>query len=67
MVSGGETMKSREIIKMLEEDGWYWTKTVGSHHHFKHPSKSGKVTVKHPQKDVPPKTLGCIMKQAGLK
>lgn len=43
-------MKSSEIIKMLEEDGWYWTKTVGSHHHFKHPSKSGKVTVKHPKK-----------------
>ena len=38
-----------------------------SHHHFKHPTKPGKVTVKHPQKDVPPKTLDSIMKQAGLK
>ncbi|MBL3592456.1 MAG: type II toxin-antitoxin system HicA family toxin [Synergistaceae bacterium] len=42
-------------------------KTVGSHHHFKHPTKPGKVTVKPPQKDIPPKTLDSIMKQAGLK
>lgn len=60
-------MKSSEIIKILERDGWCWMKTVGSHHHFKHPTKPGKVTVKHPQKDVPPKTLDSIMKQAGLK
>lgn len=67
MVSGGGVMKSSEIIKILEKDGWYWVKTVGSHHHFKHPTKPGKTTVKHPQKDVPPKTFDSIMKQAGLK
>ena len=60
-------MKSSEIIKILESDGWYWVNTVGSHHHFKYPTKPGKVTVKHPRKDVPPKTFGSIMKQAGLK
>lgn len=65
--SGGEAVKSSEIITMLEADGWYWMKTTGSHHHFKHPTKPGKVTVKHPQKDVPPKTFSNIMKQAGLK
>jgi len=43
-------MKSSEIIRILEKDGWYWIKTVGSHHHFKHPTKPGKVTVKHPKK-----------------
>jgi len=60
-------MMSSEIIKILENNGWYWIKTVGSHHHFKHPTKPGKTTVKHPQKDVSPKTFNSIMKQAGLK
>lgn len=38
-------MKSREVIKILKSDGWYLYKTKGSHVHFKHPVKSGKVTV----------------------
>lgn len=41
-------------------------RVVGSHHHFKHPAKKGKVTVKHPQKDVPEPTLRNILRQAGL-
>lgn len=41
-------------------------KTVGSHHHFKHPDKNGKVTVKHPQKDVPEPTFKNIIRQVGL-
>lgn len=60
-------MDSREIIKALKSDGWYQVGIVGSHHHFKHPTKKGKVTVPHPRKDVPKKTLASIWKQAGLK
>ena len=60
-------MKSREIIKKLEQDGWYLVKITGSHHHFKHPIKRGKVTVPHPKKDIPIKTLISIEKQAQLK
>ena len=45
-------MSSKEIIKMLEKDGWILRKIVGSHHHFKHPNKIGKVTVSHPKKDL---------------
>ena len=45
-------MSSKEIIKMLEKDGWILRKIVGSHHHFKHPNKIGKVTVPHPKKDL---------------
>ncbi|MDJ0552335.1 MAG: type II toxin-antitoxin system HicA family toxin, partial [Microcystis sp. M49637_WE12] len=41
--------------------------TTGSHHHFKHPHKKGKVTVPHPKKDIPLKTLISIEKQAGIK
>ena len=60
-------MKSREIIKILEQNGWYLVKVTGSHHHFKHPIKRGKVTVPHPKKDIPIKTLISIEKQAQLK
>jgi predicted RNA binding protein YcfA (HicA-like mRNA interferase family) len=58
---------SAEIIKRLKADGWKLDRVTGSHHHFKHPDKPGIVTVAHPQKDIPPGTLGNIKRQAGLK
>ena len=70
ILTGGILMKSyssREIIKLLEEDGWYLVKTVGSHHQFKHPTKPGRVTIKHPDKDIPIGTLKSIERQSGLK
>lgn len=60
-------MDSRQIIKLLKQDGWYQVKTTGSHSHFKHPVKKGKVTVPHPKKDFPLKTLISIEKQSGIK
>ena len=60
-------MSSKQIIKMLEKDGWILKRVEGSHHHFKHPSKKGVVTVPHPTKDLHPKTVNSILKQAGLK
>ncbi|MFF0676789.1 type II toxin-antitoxin system HicA family toxin [Staphylococcus xylosus] len=57
---------SREIIKEIERNGWYLVKVVGSHHHFKHPTKTGKITVPHPRKDLPRGTERSILKQAGL-
>ena len=51
---------------MLEEDGWYEVKVTGSHYQFKHPTKKGRTTVKHPDKDVPRKTLDSIEKQSGV-
>ena len=60
-------MNSREIIKSLKGDGWYQVGITGSHHHFKHPVKKGKVTVPHPKKDIPIKTLISIEKQSGIK
>lgn len=61
-----KSYSSREVIAMLEADGWYLQTITGSHHHFKHPTKPGKTTVKHPCKDIPPKTLASIAKQSGL-
>ena len=61
-------MKVREVIKLIEADGWYQVKTVGSHRQYKHQSKSGRVTIAgHPRHDVHLKTLASILKQAQLK
>lgn len=60
-------MRSDELIKMVEEDGWVLQRIKGSHHHFKHPTKPGLVTVPHPKKDLPIGTVKSILKDAGLK
>jgi predicted RNA binding protein YcfA (HicA-like mRNA interferase family) len=61
-------MKVRDVIKLLEERGWYLARTKGSHRQFKNPNRPGTVTVSgKPSIDVPPGTLNSIMKQAGLK
>ncbi|MCA8031984.1 MULTISPECIES: type II toxin-antitoxin system HicA family toxin [Burkholderia] len=60
-------MSSTELIRMLEEDGWFLVRTKGSHHHFKHPTKPGLATVPHPNKDLPMGTTKSILKTAGLK
>lgn len=57
---------SREIIKILELDGWFCSRTKGDHHQFKHVLKEGTVTVVHPKKDLPRKTVISILKQARL-
>lgn len=57
---------SREIIRMIQADGWYEVACVGDHHHFKHPAKKGRVTVPHPNKDLPVKTVKSIFTQAGI-
>lgn len=61
-----KSYSSREVIQMLKADGWYEVNCVGDHHQFKHPSKKGRVTVPHPRKDIPVKTLQSISRQSGL-
>jgi predicted RNA binding protein YcfA (HicA-like mRNA interferase family) len=61
-------MKVKEIIRLIEADGWTLARTRGSHRQYKNPTKSGLVTV--PGKlsdDLAPGTLDSILKQAGLK
>jgi predicted RNA binding protein YcfA (HicA-like mRNA interferase family) len=60
----------RQVIKRIEDDGWYHERTAGSHLQYRHPTKTGTVTVPGGGKlshDVPPGTLNSILKQAGLK
>ena len=52
-----KSYSSRDVLKILKADGWYEVNVVGSHHQFKHPVKKGRVTLKHPDKDIPRKRL----------
>jgi predicted RNA binding protein YcfA (HicA-like mRNA interferase family) len=61
-------MKVRDVIKMIEADGWYLVATRGSHRQYKHPTKLGPVTIAgHRNHDLAPGTLNSILKQAQLK
>nr|WP_017305779.1 type II toxin-antitoxin system HicA family toxin [Spirulina subsalsa] len=61
-------MKVKDIIKILENDGWYHVRTRGSHRQFRHLTKSGTVTISGKLNvDMPPGTLNNVLKQAGLK
>jgi predicted RNA binding protein YcfA (HicA-like mRNA interferase family) len=61
-------VKVREIIKLIEQAGWYLDRTRGSHRQYKHPTRSGLVTVPgKPNDDLAPGTQNSILKQAGLK
>ncbi len=60
-------MNVRQVIKRLEEDGWFLVATRGSHRQFKHPAKPGRVTVAgKPKDELAPGTLNSILKQAQL-
>ena len=61
-----KSYSSREILKILKTDGWFIVNITGSHTQLKHYTKSGKVTVPHPKKDLPLKTVKSIFIQAGL-
>jgi predicted RNA binding protein YcfA (HicA-like mRNA interferase family) len=63
----GKVYKANELRKMIEADGWYLTNQDGSHAQFKHPTKTGKVTIPLHNKDMNKKTSNSILKQAGLK
>jgi len=61
-------MKVKELIALVEADGWFQVRQTGSHRQYHHRQKSGTVTIAgKPSVDVPPKTLNSVLKQAGLK
>jgi len=59
-------MDSKRILRALEQDGWVLARVTGSHHHFRHPTKPGTVTVPHPKKDLPIGTVKSIARQSGI-
>jgi predicted RNA binding protein YcfA (HicA-like mRNA interferase family) len=61
-------VKVRDLVRLLEQDGWRLARTRGSHHQYKHPDKPGVVTVPGSgNDDLAPGTLNSVLKQAGLK
>ncbi|HEX2380736.1 MAG TPA: type II toxin-antitoxin system HicA family toxin [Methyloceanibacter sp.] len=61
-------MKVREVIRLIEADGWYLVATRGSHRQYRHPAKPGRVTIAgKPSDDLAPGTLNSVLKQEGLK
>ncbi len=61
-------MKVRDVIKLIESDGWYLVSVKGSHRQFKHPVKAGRVTVAgHLSHGLAPGTLNSVFKQAKIK
>jgi predicted RNA binding protein YcfA (HicA-like mRNA interferase family) len=61
-------MKVKDVIRRLEEEGWFLVATRGSHRQYKHPARLGRVTVAgKPSDDLAPGTLNSILKQSGLK
>ena len=64
---GRAAMNSREVIRRLRDGGWLEVAQAGSHKQFKHPVKKGRVTIVHPNRDIPIGTLKSIEKQAGIK
>jgi predicted RNA binding protein YcfA (HicA-like mRNA interferase family) len=61
-------MKIREVVKLIEADGWFLVRTKGSHRQYHHPTKPGTVTVAgKPSVEIPVGTLKSILKQAGLE
>jgi predicted RNA binding protein YcfA (HicA-like mRNA interferase family) len=61
-----KSVRSRDIIRLLESHGWDEVAVRGSHHQFRHFERPGRVTVPHPEKDLPWPTVRSILKQAGL-
>jgi predicted RNA binding protein YcfA (HicA-like mRNA interferase family) len=61
-------MKVKEVIKLIEKDGWFLVRTKGSHRQFHHPEKTGTVTVSGKESiEMPIGTLNSVLKQARLK
>jgi predicted RNA binding protein YcfA (HicA-like mRNA interferase family) len=62
------TMKIRQVIKLIEADGWRLVRQRGSHRQFTHATKPGRVTIAgNDGDDLKVGTLASILRQARLK
>jgi predicted RNA binding protein YcfA (HicA-like mRNA interferase family) len=60
-------VKVRDVIKLVEADGWYYVRTTGSHRHYKHSIKKGKVTIPgHLSDEMNPYVFNSVLKQAQI-
>lgn len=59
-------MTAKEIEKIIKGDGWYLCNIIGSHHHYKHPIKQGKVTIPFHGGDIKKARLKVLRSKRGL-
>ena len=59
-------MRFTELEKIVAADGWIFKNAKGSHYHYIHPTKPGKVTIPYHSGDIAPIVVKLILKQAGL-
>jgi predicted RNA binding protein YcfA (HicA-like mRNA interferase family) len=59
-------MKSRDVLRALQADGWLHVARKNDHWQFKHPERLDRVTAPYPKRDIPIGTLRSIEKQSGL-
>jgi predicted RNA binding protein YcfA (HicA-like mRNA interferase family) len=64
---GKQSLRFKEVEKILLNDGWRLKNIKGSHNHYVHPCKPGKVTIPNHRGDLDNLTVQMIMKQAGLR
>ena len=60
------TMRSGDLIRLLQAQGWTLDRVRGSHHVFKHPDRPGHIVVPHPKKELGKGLVAAIRKQAGI-
>ena len=61
-------MKVRDIIRLIEEDGWRFHSQRGSHRQYVHATKRGRVTLAgKPGEEMHPKTFVDILRQAQIE
>ena len=61
-------MKVKELIEIIETDGWFLDRTKGSHRQFKHTVKKGTVTIAGKLSiEMPKGTVISVLKQAKLR
>ena len=61
-------MKVKDVINLIQHDGWHLVAQQGSHRQYKHSLKKGRVTIAGKlSDDIASGTLNSILKQAGLK
>lgn len=62
-------MKVIDLIKLIEHDGWFLDRQKGSHRQFKHPFKTGLITISGHKlsEEVSKGTLNSVLKVANIK
>ncbi|WP_314620118.1 type II toxin-antitoxin system HicA family toxin [uncultured Selenomonas sp.] len=60
-------MRFKELERIIKKDGWYFDSSNGSHMHYKHPEKKGKITIPNHPGDLDPKTVKSVLRMTGLQ